>query len=160
MCDSFLSGEARVDTLSMNTTVYTTESVLATCSGTGFPQSSIIWTHNGQPLENSSRVTIYENTTEEDSGLTYKVLSMLEVCSVRTIDGGVYECIVANRLVNNSANFMLTVRGELNVTYHTAINFKFFPGEDFPCCNFLSRINDHIEPMTTITTEGKICSIV
>ena len=122
MCDSFLSGEARVDTLSVNTTVYTTESVLATCSGTGFPQSSIIWTHNGQPLENNSRVTIYETTTKEDSGLT-NVLSMLEVCSVRTIDGGVYECIVANRLVNDSANFMLTVRGELNVTYRMAINF-------------------------------------
>ena len=87
------------------------ESMLATCSGTGFPQSSIIWTHNGQPLESNSRVTIYEDATEDDSGLTY-VLSMLEVCSVRTMDGGVYECIVSNRFANDSNNFIVTVKGE------------------------------------------------
>ena len=87
--------------------------MLATCSGTGFPQPSITWTHNGQPLKNNSRITIYENATEEDGGLT-SVLSILEVCSVRVSDGGLYECIVANRLVNDSANFTLTVRGELS----------------------------------------------
>jgi hypothetical protein len=95
----------------VNSTVYTNESLLATCSGTGFPLTSITWTHNGQPLENNNnRITIYENTTEEGNGLT-SVLSMLEVCPVRVSDGGVYECTVANRLVNDSANFTLTVRG-------------------------------------------------
>ena len=87
--------------------------MLATCSGTGFPQPSITWTHNGQPLKNNSRITIYENATEEDGGLTF-VFSMLEVCSVRVSDDGLYECIVANRFVNDSANFTLTVRGELS----------------------------------------------
>ena len=97
----------------MNSTVYTTESVLATCSGTGFPQSSITWTHNGQPLKNNSRTTIYENTVEEDSGVT-SVLSTLEVYNVRTTDGGIYECIITNRIISDSVNFTLTVRGELN----------------------------------------------
>ena len=104
---------ARVDTLSVNSTVYTMKSMLATCSETGFPQPSITWTHNGRPLENNSRITIDENATEEDGGLTF-MFSMLEVCSVRASDGGLYECIVANRLVNDSANFTLTVRGELS----------------------------------------------
>ena len=94
----------------MNSTVYTMESMLATCSGTGFPQTSITWIHNGQALVNNSRITIYENTTKDDSGLTF-VLSMLEVCSIKVLDEGVYECVVTNRLVNDSANFTLTVRG-------------------------------------------------
>ena len=94
----------------MNSTVYTMESMLATCSGTGFPQTSITWIRNGQALVNNSRITIYENTTEDDSGLTF-ILSMLEVCSIKVPDEGVYECIVTNRLVNDSANFTLTVRG-------------------------------------------------
>ena len=87
--------------------------MLASCSGTGFPHPSITWTHNGQTLENGSRITIYESAVEEDGRLR-SVLSMLEVCSVRVSDGGIYECIVANRLANDSANFTLTVRGELN----------------------------------------------
>ena len=98
----------------MNSTVYTTESVLATCSGKGFPQSSITWTHNGQPLQNNSRITIlYENAVEEDSGVS-SVLSILEVRSVRTTDGGIYECVLTNRIISDSANFTLTVRGKLN----------------------------------------------
>ena len=100
----------------MNSTVYTMESILATCSGTGFPQTSIIWIHDGQVLENNTqRITIYESVTEDNSGLT-SVLSMLEVCSIRVWDEGIYECVVTNRLVNDSANFTLTVRG--NVIYH------------------------------------------
>ena len=94
----------------MNSTVYTMESILASCSGTGFPQTSITWIHGGQALANNSRITIYENTTEDNSGLT-SVLSMLEVCSITISDEGVYECVVTNRLVNDSANFTLTVRG-------------------------------------------------
>ena len=94
----------------MNSTVYTMESILATCSGTGFPQTSITWIHDGQALVNNSRITIYENTTEDDSGLT-SVFSVLEVCSIRVSDDGVYECVVTNRLVNDSAKFTLTVRG-------------------------------------------------
>ena len=89
--------------------------MLATCSGTGFPRPSITWAHNGKPLNNSasSRITINENATEEDSGLI-SVMSFLEICSVRVADGGVYECIVANRLANDSACFTLTVRGNSN----------------------------------------------
>ena len=86
--------------------------MLATCSGTGFPLPSIVWTHNGQLLKNNSRITIYENVAEEESRLI-SVISFLEVCSVRVADSGVYECIVANRLTDDSANFALTVRGKL-----------------------------------------------
>ena len=81
--------------------------LVAVCVGTGFPQPSISWSFNSNPLENSSRITIYEEVIEE-AGLTF-VQSFLEVCSVGFLDGGLYECTVANRLVNASSNFTLSV---------------------------------------------------
>ena len=81
--------------------------MVAVCVGTGFPQPSISWSLDGSPLDNSSRVTIYEEVIEE-SGITF-VQSFLEVCSVDFMDAGLYQCTVANRLVNASSNFTLTV---------------------------------------------------
>ena len=80
---------------------------LAVCVGTGFPQPSISWSLDGSPLENSSRVSIYEEVIEE-SGITF-VQSFLEVCSVGFMDAGLYQCTVANRIANASSNFTLTV---------------------------------------------------
>ena len=81
--------------------------VLAVCVGTGFPQPSISWSFNGNQLDNDSRVTIYEEVTEQ-AGMTF-VESILEVCGVTLLDGGLFECAVSNRLVNSTANFTLTV---------------------------------------------------
>ena len=92
--------------------------VLAVCVGTGFPQPSISWTFNGSPLENTTRVSIYESTTEA-AGMTF-VESILEVCSVTLLDGGLFECTVSNTLVNATANFTLTVEeamGESSITF-------------------------------------------
>ena len=46
--------------------------------------------------------------TKEDNGLA-SVSSYLEVS---LSDGGIYECIIANRLVSASVDFTLTVRGK------------------------------------------------
>ena len=81
--------------------------VVAVCVGTGFPQPSISWSHDGSPLENSSRVTIYEEVVKE-SGLTF-LLSFLEVCSVDFMDAGLYQCTVTNRPASASSNFTLTI---------------------------------------------------
>ena len=81
--------------------------MVAVCVGTGFPQPTISWTLDGSPLENDTRVTIYEEVLEE-AGLTF-VQSFLEVCSVNFLDAGLYQCTVANRLANASSNFTLTV---------------------------------------------------
>ena len=92
--------------------------MLAVCVGTGFPQLSISWSLDGSPLENNSRVSIYEEVIEE-SGITF-VQSFLVVCSVGFMDAGLYQCTVANRLVNASSNFTLTVNraaGKPSIVY-------------------------------------------
>ena len=97
-------------------TIDESATMVAVCVGTGFPQPTISWTLDGSPLQNSSRVSIYEEVIEE-SGITF-VQSFLEVCSVNFMDAGLYECTVANRLVNASSNFTLSVNnvgGKINV---------------------------------------------
>ena len=89
-------------------TIDESATLVAVCVGTGFPQPSISWSLDGSPLDNNSRITIYEEVIEE-SGLTF-VQSFLEVCSVDyDMDAGLYQCTVANRIVNASTYFTLTV---------------------------------------------------
>ena len=103
----FIPGEASVVISPADYSVDEASTVLAVCVGTGFPQPSISWTFNGSPLENTTRVSIYESTTEA-AGMTF-VESILEVCSVTLLDSGLFECTVSNALVNATANFTLTV---------------------------------------------------
>ena len=113
------AGEATVVIKPNDTTLDEGSTMLAVCVGTGFPQPSISWTFNDDLLQNgssSSRVLIYEELTEEN-GVTF-VRSILEVCSVNVFDSGLYQCTVANRLVNATSNFTLTVNfveGKLNI---------------------------------------------
>lgn len=81
--------------------------LVAVCVGTGFPQPSISWSFRGNQLENGSRVNITEEVFEE-AGETF-VRSFLELCSVTILDEGLYQCTVANRLVNDSTFFALDV---------------------------------------------------
>ena len=89
------------------------DSLLVVCVGVGHPELFIYWSHNGDLIENSSRVNIYE---ERDivGGQPY-LQSILEVCSVSVMDGGVYECTATNGLLNISTNFTVTVGGKLLV---------------------------------------------
>jgi hypothetical protein len=98
-------------------TIDESATMVAVCVGTGFPLPSISWSLDGFLLENNSRVSVYEEVIVE-SGITF-VQSFLEVCSVGFMDAGLYQCTVANRLVNASSNFTLTVNrigGELSST--------------------------------------------
>ena len=88
-------------------TIDESSTMVAVCVGTGFPQPTISWSFEGSPLENDTRVSIYEEVIEQ-SGITF-VQSFLEVCSVGSIDAGLYQCTVFNRIVNASSNFTLTV---------------------------------------------------
>ena len=88
-------------------TIDESATLVAVCVGTGFPVPSISWSFNGSPLENNTRVSIYEEVIVE-SGITF-VQSFLEVCSVGFMDAGLYQCTVGNRIANASSYFTLTV---------------------------------------------------
>jgi hypothetical protein len=102
-----ISAEATVVISPVDYTIDESATMVAVCVGTGFPLPSISWSLDGSPLENNSRVSVYEELIVE-SGITF-VQSFLEVCSVGFMDAGLYQCTVANRLVNASSNFTLTV---------------------------------------------------
>ena len=87
------------------------DTLLVVCVGVGYPQLSIYWSRNGDPIENSSRVNIYAERGTL-AGLLY-LQSILELCSVSIMDRGLYECTATNGLVNSSSNFTVTVGGKL-----------------------------------------------
>ena len=109
MLDIFFSFSASASVVisPSNYSIDEMSSLVAVCVGTGFPQPTISWAVNGSTLDNTSRITITEEVFEE-AGVTF-VRSFLEVCSVSFFDSGLYQCTVANRLVNASSNFELIV---------------------------------------------------
>ncbi len=88
------------------------DTLLVVCVAVGYPELSIYWSLDGDPIENGSRVIIYDNDTL--AGQHY-LQSFLEVCSVSVMDAGLYECTATNGLVNSSSNFTVTVGGKLSV---------------------------------------------
>ena len=79
--------------------------------GVGYPELSISWSRDGDPIENSTRITIYEEERKLAGQLC--IQSILEVCSVSVMDGGIYECTATNGVVYSSSNFTVTVGGKL-----------------------------------------------
>jgi hypothetical protein len=91
------------------------DTLLAVCVGVGYPELSIYWSLDGDPIVNGSGVMIYEeNINDTLAGQPY-LQSILEVCSVSAMDAGLYECTATNGLVNTSSNFTVTVGGKLSV---------------------------------------------
>ena len=88
-------------------------SLLAVCMGVGHPELSIYWSRNGDPIENGSRVNIYEERGTL-AGQPY-LQSILEVCSVSVMYEGLYKCTATNGLLSASTNFTVTVGGKLSV---------------------------------------------
>ena len=89
------------------------DTLTVVCMGVGHPELSIYWSHNGDLIENGTRVNIHEERGTL-SGQAY-IESTLEVCGVSVMDGGVYECTATNGLLNTSTNFTVTVGGKLPV---------------------------------------------
>ena len=105
---SFLiSASVSVVVAPTNYTIDEMSTLIAVCVGTGFPQPSITWSVNGLLLELSDRINVTEEVSEVN-GVTF-VQSILEVCSVTILDSGLYQCMVANQLVNDSTYFDVTV---------------------------------------------------
>ena len=87
------------------------DSLLVVCVGVGYPELSISWSHDGNPIENSTRITIY--VEEHNLAGQLYIQSILEVCSVSVMDGGIYKCTATNGAENSSSNFTVTIGGKL-----------------------------------------------
>lgn len=95
--------------LSGSATVNLGETVLLSCAGYGIPITRISWTLNGQPLTNSSLLSIYEAGVLNSGHFVRQ--SFLEICSASTAHDGNYTCTVSNTLVDTFASTQLSVTG-------------------------------------------------
>lgn len=96
--------------LSNNSALSLGETVLLTCIGYAIPTVEITWTLNGQPLMNSSLVSIYEEAVL-DSG-SFLRESFLEICSATSAHTGTYTCTITNTQIDIFASTELTVFGK------------------------------------------------
>lgn len=94
--------------------VYEGATILATCVAYGGSEQPVISWFKGDsltPLDNSSRVIVYQDTITEN-GLNFSV-SILELCGVGVEDDAVYHCQAENANASvtytDRANFTLTV---------------------------------------------------
>ena len=90
-----------------NSEVPSGDTILLTCVASGSFPLDIYWSREGSALMNDTRVAIYQETFEE-SGLMF-VMSILQLCSVETADGGTYSCTANNTFLNSTATFDLAV---------------------------------------------------
>ena len=70
------------------------DTVLFICMGYGQPDVQVTWSRNGEAIENTSLVTIYEEEVTQE-GRSFQE-SILELCSVDVSDAGSYTCTVSN----------------------------------------------------------------
>ena len=81
---------------------------LLSCVAYGDLPLGISWSREGSILMNDSQwITIHEEEFEE-GGITF-VQSVLQICSVKTNDTGVYSCIADIEGSNDTASFELIV---------------------------------------------------
>ena len=97
------------------------------CAGIG-SDPQITWTNGSATIANETddRVTVYDEIGVQ-GGVRY-LQSILEICSIRTSDEGVYECTVSSRSLSRSVNFTLSV----NVTPAAII---IAPSDSYPVFN-------------------------
>ena len=73
------------------------ESVSFNCTAEGDPRPVIMWTKNGQPLLNPSRLTIM--SSEQSNGFHsdyFPTTSVLTITDLRERDNGSYSCQIKN----------------------------------------------------------------
>lgn len=79
------------------------------CVGFGRDEpTTILWRFGNEHLANDTLVAIYETQLVEDNHVFTR--SILELCSVKIKDTGVYSCTAVNSRGSNSSSFILNVR--------------------------------------------------
>ena len=93
--------------LSNNTSLVEGETALLVCVGYSRIDVEISWSLNGQTVQNSSLVTIYEEEVVRGSRTFTK--SFLQLCSMELSDAGDYTCEVTNGQTTDNATIALDV---------------------------------------------------
>ena len=116
MCDDmkwdFVSSEPAQIVIRPNqmTAVDAGYTITFACVAYGDPHPSISWNRGDTPLNNNSRVTIYQELVTVN-GVAF-VQSIPELCSAEEADAGLYSCFADNTLGSDTASFVLTVNAQ------------------------------------------------
>ena len=93
------------------------DDIILTCSASGYPTPSILWTHNATTVSDTDNRT----SITEQFGVR-SIMSTLTVMTAMTNDSGMYECIVTSPVAEfepvNSGPGTVLVQGK-RYSYHT-----------------------------------------
>ncbi len=106
---TIVAEELELVIISNDTSLLVGDTALLVCVGYGIPDLDIIWSANGEVVQNSSIVTIYEEEVLQ-GGKLFKQ-SFLQLCSLATSHSGVYTCSVNNGPSVINATTQLSVSG-------------------------------------------------
>ena len=107
--------------ISNSTSLFERETALLVCVGYSRIDVDISWSLNGQTVQNSSLVTIYEEETVRGSRTFTK--SFLQLCSVELSDAGDYTCEVTNGQTTDNATATLDVLSRLFFCFVLSLKF-------------------------------------
>ena len=110
----FIGAEvAEVVAISNSTSLVEGETALLVCVGYSRIDVDISWSLNGQTVQNSSLVTIYEEEIVQGSRTFTK--SFLQLCSLELSDAGEYTCEVTNGQTTDNATLIIDVLGKFEL---------------------------------------------
>ena len=92
--------------ISNATSAYLGDTVLLACVGYGIPELRVSWFQNGQPLSNTSTITIFEPEVVRGSSM----VAFLQLCNLQDT-AGAYTCELDNGVTIATASTQLTVLG-------------------------------------------------
>lgn len=101
------------------------DAVVLTCLAWGFPDVAITWMLNGQTIENSSFITIFEDYSVQGRGVLRQ--TTLQVCAITIEDTGEYTCIANSGLVSTDASTQLTLIGKFIKRISLPLFYSFPP---------------------------------
>ncbi len=111
--------------ISNDTSLLVGDTALLVCVGYGIPDLDIIWSANGEVVQNSSIVTIYEE--EVIRGGILFIQSYLRLCSLAISNSNIYICSVTNgaRIFNATAQLFVTGKDSDKYTCNLNVQYIF-----------------------------------
>ena len=109
------SQASEVVVISNDTTLRTGETAVLACVGFGEPEVEISWSFNGEPVVNTSLITISEEDVVRGERIFKQ--SFLQICSLAEADAGGYTCIASDGFTADNATTQLTVTGDFFVLF-------------------------------------------